>query len=152
MADQPSLIPTGIPGSDLPGPYPVGEYAARLRERLRQFARVQIVGEVFNCKTSRARVYFELRDAAGAMPCAMWRTDFEALGRKFRLSRAEIDAVLARDPRRLMDLGVHQYYVPQILRLFFGAAQNSNASDTLECYRRAFPEETAKALARVDRG
>jgi exodeoxyribonuclease VII large subunit len=80
MADQPSLIPTGIPGSDLPGPYPVGEYAARLRERLRQFARVQIVGEVFNCKTSRARVYFELRDAAGAMPCAMWRTDFEALG------------------------------------------------------------------------
>src|SRR5919204_5774929 len=80
MADQPSLIPTGIPGSDLPGPYPVGEYAARLRERLRQFARVQIVGEVFNCKTSRSRVYFELRDAAGAMPCAMWRTDFEALG------------------------------------------------------------------------
>jgi exodeoxyribonuclease VII large subunit len=80
MADQPSLIPTGIPGSDLPGPYPVGEYAAQLRDRLRRFARVQIVGEVFNCKTSRARVYFELRDAAGAMPCAMWRGDFEALG------------------------------------------------------------------------
>jgi len=46
-----------------------------------------------------------------------------------------------------MDLGVHQYYVPQILRLFFGAAQNSNASAALECYKRAFPEETAKALA-----
>ncbi len=46
-----------------------------------------------------------------------------------------------------MDLGVHQYYVPQILRLFFGAAQNANASAALQCYRRAFPEETAKAMA-----
>ena len=46
-----------------------------------------------------------------------------------------------------MDLGVHQYYVPQILRLFFGNAQNSNTSETLECYKRAFPEETARALA-----
>lgn len=81
-----------------------------------------------------------------------WRTDFEALGREFGLSQAEIDAVLAKDPRRLMDLGVHQYYVPQILRLFFGAAQNSNSSDTLECYRRAFPAETAKALAQQARG
>jgi exodeoxyribonuclease VII large subunit len=80
MVDQPSLLPTGIPGSELPGPYPVGEYAARLRDRLRQFARVQVVGEVFNCKTSKARVYFELRDAGGALPCAMWRTDFEKLG------------------------------------------------------------------------
>src|ERR671934_271817 len=78
---------------------------------------------------------------------ARWRTDFEALAREFGLSRAEIDAVLAKDPRRLMDLGVHQYYVPQILRLFFGAAQNSNSSEALECYKRAFPEETARALA-----
>jgi Aromatic-ring-opening dioxygenase LigAB, LigA subunit len=77
-----------------------------------------------------------------------WQTDFEALAREFGLSRAEIEAVQAKDPRRLMDLGVHQYYVPQILRLFFGAAHNSNASAALECYKRAFPEETARALAR----
>jgi len=76
-----------------------------------------------------------------------WNSDFEALAREFGLSRAEIEAVSAKDPKRLMDLGVHQYYVPQILRLFFGAAQNSNASAALECYTRAFPEETAKALA-----
>ena len=73
-------IPTGIPGSELPGPFAVGEYAARLRERLREFARVQIVGEVFSCRSSRARVFFELRDGDGALPCAMWRSDFEALG------------------------------------------------------------------------
>jgi len=61
---------------------------------------------------------------------------------------AEYEAIRDKDPRRLMDLGVHQYYVPQILRLFFGAAQNTNASAALECYKRAFPEETARALAR----
>jgi len=47
----------------------------------------------------------------------------------------------------MMDLGVHQYYVPQILRLFFGTANNSNSSAALERYQRAYPEETAKALA-----
>jgi protocatechuate 4,5-dioxygenase alpha chain len=76
-----------------------------------------------------------------------WRTDLPGLAREFGLSRAELEALEARDPRRLMDLGVHQYYVPQILRLFFGAAANSNASAALECYARAFPEETARALA-----
>ena len=76
-----------------------------------------------------------------------WTSDFEALAREFGLSRDEMDAVQAKDPKRLMDLGVHQYYVPQILRLFFGAAQNSNASAALECYRRAFPAETAQAMA-----
>jgi protocatechuate 4,5-dioxygenase alpha chain len=78
---------------------------------------------------------------------ARWLTDFAALAREFGLSAAEIDAVQAKDPRRLMDLGVHQYYVPQILRLFFGAAQNSNASAALECYKRAYPAETAQAMA-----
>ena len=78
---------------------------------------------------------------------ARWTSDFEALAREFGLSRDEIDAVQAKDPKRLMDLGVHQYYVPQILRLFFGNFQNSNASETLECYKRAFPEETARAMA-----
>ena len=78
---------------------------------------------------------------------ARWLTDFAALAREFGLSADEIDAVQAKDPRRLMDLGVHQYYVPQILRLFFGAAQNSNASAALECYKRAYPAETARAMA-----
>lgn len=77
---QAALPPTGIPGSELSGPHPVGQYAARLRDRLREFARVQIFGEVWNLRLTRARVYFELRDAGGALPCSMWRTDWEALG------------------------------------------------------------------------
>jgi exodeoxyribonuclease VII large subunit len=66
--------------SNLPGPYPVGQYAAQLKRRLQEFARVQLVGEVWGFGGSRARVYFELRDARGAVPCSMWRTEFEALG------------------------------------------------------------------------
>src|SRR5579884_3876767 len=64
--------------SELPGPYEVGSYAARLKQKLLEFARVQLVGEVWGFRFSRARVYFELRDARGALPCSMWRTDFEA--------------------------------------------------------------------------
>src|SRR5271154_3164651 len=65
--------------SDLPGPYPVGMYAAQLKRRLLEFARVQLVGEVWGFRSSRARVYFELRDARGALPCSMWASDFETL-------------------------------------------------------------------------
>jgi exodeoxyribonuclease VII large subunit len=71
--------PDGIPGSDLTGPWPVGHYAERLRERLRGLARVQVFGEVFNLRPGRARVWFELRDERGALPCSMWRRDFDAL-------------------------------------------------------------------------
>jgi exodeoxyribonuclease VII large subunit len=69
-----------LPDSELPGPYPVGSYAAQLRARLRGFVKVQLVGEVWNFRPGRARVYFELRDARGALPCSMWQNDFAALG------------------------------------------------------------------------
>ncbi len=75
-----ALPPTGLAGSPLPGPYPVGQYAEALRERLRDFQRVQVFGEVWNLRLTRVRVYFELRDAGGALPCSMWRADWEALG------------------------------------------------------------------------
>jgi exodeoxyribonuclease VII large subunit len=69
-----------IPDSRFPGPFEVGAYAAQLRRRLQDFARVQLVGEVWGFRESRVRVYFELRDARGALPCSMWREDFERLG------------------------------------------------------------------------
>jgi exodeoxyribonuclease VII large subunit len=72
--------PAGIPGSNLTGPWPVGHYAAALREQLRGFTRVQVFGEVVSFKAGRAKVWFELRDGSGALPCSMWRTDFDALG------------------------------------------------------------------------
>jgi len=69
----------GIPDSGLPGPYPVGEYAVALRSKLRSFARVQLMGELVNLRPSRSRVYFELRDSGGAIACAAWRADWEAM-------------------------------------------------------------------------
>ena len=78
-ASPASPSPAGIPDSALPGPFPVGEYAAALRGRLRSFARVQLMGELVNLRPSRARVYFELRDAGGAIPCAAWRGDWDAM-------------------------------------------------------------------------
>jgi len=69
----------GIPESGLVGPFPVGEYAAALRSKLRSFARVQLVGELVNLRASRARMYFELRDSTGAIPCAAWLKDWEEM-------------------------------------------------------------------------
>ena len=77
---QPSAARQAIPDSQLPGPYPVGSYTAQLKLRLQNFARVQLVGEVWGFRAARARVYFELRDSRGALPCSMWRTDFDQLG------------------------------------------------------------------------
>lgn len=76
-----------------------------------------------------------------------FRTDLPGICREFGLSREESEALRDKDVRRLNDLGVHQYYIPQILRLFYGAAMNSNAHPALEAYQRAFPEESARALA-----
>jgi exodeoxyribonuclease VII large subunit len=76
---QSAVAPEAILESELPGPFPVGMYAAQLKRRLLEFARVQLVGEVWGFRSSRARVYFELRDTRGALPCSMWASDFEAL-------------------------------------------------------------------------
>jgi protocatechuate 4,5-dioxygenase alpha chain len=106
------------------------------------------MGNVERCDKTlplNAMMYHVRRDAGLR---ARWLTDLDGLAREFGLGPDELEALREKDPRRLMDLGVHQYYVPQILRLFFGAAQNSNASAALQCYRRAFPDETARALER----
>jgi exodeoxyribonuclease VII large subunit len=80
VASEAQPRPEGVTGSGFPGPFPVGSYAALLRDELRKRARVQLFGEVFNLSASRARVYFELRDGEGAVPCAMWRDAFDRLG------------------------------------------------------------------------
>jgi exodeoxyribonuclease VII large subunit len=82
MADQHSTQvaeQVGVPG--YPGPFAVGRYAEKLREYMRARARVCVIGEVTGARAGRGpNVYFELRDADGALPCAMWRTDFERCG------------------------------------------------------------------------
>jgi len=92
---------------------------------------------------------FYVRKDARLREC--WQSDLEGLCREFGLSSDEFQALRDRDVRRLNELGVHQYYIPQIMRLFFGTSANSNAHPALEAYRRAFPEETARAFALAER-
>ena len=54
--------PAGIPDSPFAGPFPVGEYAAALRTRLRAFARVQLIGELVNLRPSRARLFTQTKN------------------------------------------------------------------------------------------
>jgi hypothetical protein len=84
------------------------------------------------------QMIFHVRRDAGLR--RRWRDDFATLAREFGLSPDEIAAVEAADVRRLNDMGVHQYYVSQILRLSFGAAGASNTHPALEAFRRAYPE------------
>jgi len=103
------------------------------------------MGNVDRCdKTlpTNEMMYHVRRDAALR---ARWLTDLEGIARQFGLSREEYEAVRDKDVRRLHEMGVHQYYVPQILRLFHGASANSNAHPALEAYKRAYPEESARA-------
>ena len=88
-------------------------------------------------------IFYVRRDASLR---ARWLTDLEGLAREFGLSGEEYEALRDKDVRRLHDLGVHQYYVPQILRLFFGASGNANTHPALLAYQRAYPEESARAL------
>jgi exodeoxyribonuclease VII large subunit len=77
---EPRPQPEGLTGSALRGPFAVGRYAARLRDFLRARTHVQLFGEVWNLRVSAAKLYFELRDADGALPCSMWRSELEGLG------------------------------------------------------------------------
>jgi exodeoxyribonuclease VII large subunit len=105
MADPvhtpPAPQTTGVPG--FPGPFPVGRVAARLRDRLRDLPDVCVIGEVTGAKTGNAgpNVYFELRDKDGALPCAMWRDDFERTG----LAAGEL-----RDGAEVVAAGGFDYY------------------------------------------
>ena len=75
------------------------------------------------------------------------KTDREAVCREFGLSQAEIDALSGDpNPRVLMDLGVHQYLVPHILRLTYGESGMTNTHPALVAYQKAFPDETKAAI------
>jgi exodeoxyribonuclease VII large subunit len=84
---------TGIPG--FPGPYEVGRYAHRLREQLRTFAHVALIGEAINVRARGANVYFELRDGDGGMPCVMWRNEFDRSGMRIEDLRDGSEIVVA---------------------------------------------------------
>jgi exodeoxyribonuclease VII large subunit len=77
-AGGPAQLAPGEP--DLPGPFAVGRWAEGFRGFLRRRPRVRLLGEVVNLSRSAKAVYFDLRDADGAVPCSMWNSDLEKMG------------------------------------------------------------------------
>ncbi len=61
-----------------------------------------------------------------------WNTDLEGIAREFGLSRAEYEALRDKDVRRLHEMGVHQYYVPQI-------PSSASGAPGAERWRRSSP-------------
>jgi exodeoxyribonuclease VII large subunit len=87
---------------DLPGPFPVGRYAKKIREEMRGRARVQLMGEVTGVGRSKKQAFFELRDGEGAVPCTMWLNDLE---------RANLPEGALRDGAELVIGGGLDYFV-----------------------------------------
>ena len=89
-------------------------------------------------------IYYVRRDAVLRR---RWLDDLEGLCREFGLSDGEAQALRDVDVRRLMDIGVHQYLIPHILRLFYGVTAMTNDHPAMQAYRKAFPAESRAALA-----
>jgi exodeoxyribonuclease VII large subunit len=63
---------------------------------VRDFAHVCVLGEVTGARIGNGpNVYFELRDGDGALPCAMWRDDFDRLGLSAEEFRDGVEVVAA---------------------------------------------------------
>ena len=79
-------------------------------------------------------------------PCKKlgWRP--EGLNEGIRLQPGRIEALRDTDPKRLMDLGVHQYLVPHIMRLTYGVGNMTNAHPAVAIYQKAFPKESKESL------
>ena len=75
-----------------------------------------------------------------------WREDLAGLAREFALSEPEFEALQAIDVRRLMDIGVHQYLIPHILRLFHGTTNMTNTHPAMVAYQEAFPRQSKEVL------
>ena len=89
------------PGDALPGPFAVGRYADGMRDFLRGRPRVRLIGEVTGLRVTAKAVYFELRDADGAIPCSIWRDLWDRL-------RLPADAL--RDGAEVVVAGGPDYY------------------------------------------
>lgn len=60
--------------------------------------------------------------------------DTEAVMAEYGLSAAEKAALRTEDIRALAALGVHPYFLPQVVRLFHSGAYNHNDSEAARVY------------------
>ena len=82
------------------------------------------------------RMVFEVRRDNAVWPHFPERC--EALMAQYGLSETEKQAFRDLDVKRLGELGVHPYFLPQITRLFLGGARNTSTSAAAQAYRKSF--------------
>lgn len=80
------------------------------------------------------RLIFEVRRDAAKLQ--RFRGDPEAVMAEYRLTEAERRAWRDCDLKRLAELGVHPYFLPQVSRLVEGGAYNHNDSAAARLYAR----------------
>ena len=78
------------------------------------------------------RLIFEARRDPGKHRRLL--SDLEAVMAEYGLSEEERQAWRALDIKRLGELGVHPYFLPQVTRLFKGAGYNHNESEAARLY------------------
>lgn len=89
------------------------------------------------------RMIFDVRRDPGKF--ADFPARLESLMEEYGLSEEERRAFREVDLRRLADLGVHPYFLPQVSRLFHGAAYNHNESTAARAYGRSMVEKGPQA-------
>ena len=85
------------------------------------------------------RMVFEVRRDNDVWPT--FPEKLEEIMEQYGLSEEERDAFRTVDVRRLGELGVHPYFLPQITRLFHGGANNTSKSDAAQAYRNSFGDQ-----------
>lgn len=82
------------------------------------------------------RMIFEVRRDNSVWP--HFRERMEELMNQYGLSEEERKAFREVDVKRLGELGVHQYFLPQVTRLIHGASANHSKSAAAQAYRKSF--------------
>ena len=77
---------------------------------------------------------FEVRRDMGLFQ--RFRQDMETVFEEYGLSETEKRAFRDVDIRKLAELGVHPYFLPQVSRFFHGGAYNHNDSEAARTYAR----------------
>jgi hypothetical protein len=85
------------------------------------------------------RMIFEVRRDNTVWP--YFHERLEALMKQYGLSEEEMNAFRKVDVRRLGELGVHSYFLPQVTRLIHGRAGNHSKSAAAEAYRKSFGDQ-----------
>jgi len=66
-----------------------------------------------------------------------FRQNLDAVMAEYGLSQPEQEALRNLDLKKLGELGMHPYFLPQITRLFHGSAYNHNDSEAAQAFARS---------------